>query len=282
MATYTPQLGDTVEDTRRKRVGKVMGFEGPYVQLRPIGGGIEWDAGSDELRPLTLTEALSATMHATTALVLDENAELPSADELNNLTLLYRGHLLLIPEVEEAGLGLPADDTVRHRVHAGVAEARSSASSAIWRIRDGRPTGPTTHPIRRSCAEPDRRQRGGPGERTDRRAFRPDPVAAIPRRRGPGCGRGSRTSFGMTITDLNQIVWLEHPEGRCGEQTDTAVLPTPLVAGQEHVPPYRAVTPGPSPRTGPSRPGRSPVPGRPPVVRVTASRTPPSHCRSPR
>jgi len=67
MATYTPQLGDTVEDTRRKRVGKVMGFEGPYVQLRPIGGGIEWDAGPDELRPLTLTEALSAGVAAANA-----------------------------------------------------------------------------------------------------------------------------------------------------------------------------------------------------------------------
>lgn len=53
-------VGDTVEDTGRKRVGRVMGHVGPYVQLRPIGGGREWDAEPDKLRRLTLSEALSA------------------------------------------------------------------------------------------------------------------------------------------------------------------------------------------------------------------------------
>ncbi|MFI6282598.1 DUF6415 family natural product biosynthesis protein [Streptomyces sp. NPDC050988] len=68
----------------------------------------------------------TATMHATTALMLDEHAELPTADELNNLILLYRGHLmLLIPEVEKAGLGLPEGEPVGRGVHAGVAEART-------------------------------------------------------------------------------------------------------------------------------------------------------------
>ncbi|WP_189785269.1 hypothetical protein [Streptomyces capitiformicae] len=62
MTEYRPKLGDTVEDTGRKRVGKVMGFEGPYVQLRPIGGGVEWDASPEQLRPLTVVEALSAGM----------------------------------------------------------------------------------------------------------------------------------------------------------------------------------------------------------------------------
>jgi hypothetical protein len=57
-----PKLGDTVEDTGCKRVGKVMGFEGPYVQLRPIAGGIEWDACAEKLRPLTVVEALGAGM----------------------------------------------------------------------------------------------------------------------------------------------------------------------------------------------------------------------------
>ncbi len=60
MITYEPLLGDTVEDTDTRRVGKVMGFEGPYVQLRPIGGGVEWDARPAGLRRLALTEALSA------------------------------------------------------------------------------------------------------------------------------------------------------------------------------------------------------------------------------
>lgn len=60
MTVRKPRIGDTVEDTARRKVGKVMGHEGPYVQLRPIGGGKEWDAEPRVLRPLTLTEALSA------------------------------------------------------------------------------------------------------------------------------------------------------------------------------------------------------------------------------
>lgn len=28
-------------------------------------------------------------------------------------------------------------------------------------------------------------------------------------------GSPDQTSFGMTVTDLNQIVWLGHPEGPC-------------------------------------------------------------------
>lgn len=57
---YQPNVGDTVEDTGRRRIGKVMGSDGPYVQLRPIGGGREWDAEPSKLRPLTKGEALSA------------------------------------------------------------------------------------------------------------------------------------------------------------------------------------------------------------------------------
>lgn len=41
MTVYRPSHGDTVEDTTIKRIGKVMGFEGPYVQVRPVGGGLE-------------------------------------------------------------------------------------------------------------------------------------------------------------------------------------------------------------------------------------------------
>ncbi len=57
---YEPRLGDTVEDTAARKFGKVTGFVGPYVQLRPIGGGIEWDARPEKLRPATSEEALSA------------------------------------------------------------------------------------------------------------------------------------------------------------------------------------------------------------------------------
>ncbi|WP_446750441.1 hypothetical protein [Streptomyces sp. AC1-42T] len=37
-----------------------MGHEGPWLQLRPLGGGREWDADPDRLRPLDPAELLSA------------------------------------------------------------------------------------------------------------------------------------------------------------------------------------------------------------------------------
>ena len=62
MTAYKPNLGDTVEDTGTKRVGKVMGFEGLYVQMRPIGGGLEWDAQLENLQPATDAEALRSAV----------------------------------------------------------------------------------------------------------------------------------------------------------------------------------------------------------------------------
>lgn len=35
--------GEYVIDVRDGRLGEVMGREGGYVQLRPVGGGREWD-----------------------------------------------------------------------------------------------------------------------------------------------------------------------------------------------------------------------------------------------
>ncbi|WP_406331492.1 hypothetical protein [Streptomyces sp. NBC_00203] len=60
MTLHEPKLGDTVEDTVTRKIGEVMGFEGPYVQLRPLGGGREWDAKQESLRPVSAVEALSA------------------------------------------------------------------------------------------------------------------------------------------------------------------------------------------------------------------------------
>lgn len=54
-----PQTGDLVYDEATRKVGRVMGHEGPYVQLRPPGGGREWDAHGP-LRPATASERLSA------------------------------------------------------------------------------------------------------------------------------------------------------------------------------------------------------------------------------
>lgn len=55
-----PPIGSFVVDTHTGRVGMVMGHEGPYVQLRPLGGGKEWDCAPDAVRRATAAERLSA------------------------------------------------------------------------------------------------------------------------------------------------------------------------------------------------------------------------------
>ncbi|MEU6066026.1 MULTISPECIES: hypothetical protein [Streptomyces] len=47
-------------DTHTGKLGIVMGHEGPYVQLRPYGGGREWDARPEAVRRATPAERLSA------------------------------------------------------------------------------------------------------------------------------------------------------------------------------------------------------------------------------
>ncbi|MDX3453221.1 hypothetical protein PV396_14875 [Streptomyces sp. ME02-8801-2C] len=55
-----PDVGTYVMDARTGKVGIVMGHEGCYVQLRSYGGGREWDAAPEALRPATPAERLSA------------------------------------------------------------------------------------------------------------------------------------------------------------------------------------------------------------------------------
>ncbi|MGW0711856.1 hypothetical protein ACWD4G_38880 [Streptomyces sp. NPDC002643] len=74
MTVYAPAVGDTVEDTAVRRVGRVMGFVGPFVQLRPVDGGLEWDAEPGGLRCLTRAEALSASVAAANARSRGERA----------------------------------------------------------------------------------------------------------------------------------------------------------------------------------------------------------------
>ncbi|WP_369170506.1 hypothetical protein AB5J49_23030 [Streptomyces sp. R28] len=52
--------GALVVDTKTHKIGYVMGNEGPYLQLRPPGGGREWDADPSVVRPATDTEVLRA------------------------------------------------------------------------------------------------------------------------------------------------------------------------------------------------------------------------------
>ncbi|MFJ3333169.1 MULTISPECIES: hypothetical protein [unclassified Streptomyces] len=54
-------------DTGTGRVGVVMGHEGPYVQLRPLGGGREWDCAPELVRAATPAERLSAATAYTNA-----------------------------------------------------------------------------------------------------------------------------------------------------------------------------------------------------------------------
>ncbi|MFC8671600.1 hypothetical protein ACFUEN_02875 [Streptomyces griseorubiginosus] len=60
-------VGSYVVDTRTGKVGVVMGHEGPYVQLRPYGGGREWDATPDAVREATPVEQPTVTAPATPA-----------------------------------------------------------------------------------------------------------------------------------------------------------------------------------------------------------------------
>ncbi|GAA3292743.1 hypothetical protein [Streptomyces cinereospinus] len=50
-----PPVGVLVKDTDKGKEGEVMGHEGPYVQLRPLGGGREWDADPGALEPVERT-----------------------------------------------------------------------------------------------------------------------------------------------------------------------------------------------------------------------------------
>ncbi|MEU0274893.1 hypothetical protein [Streptomyces sp. NPDC006307] len=55
-----PAVGTAVRDTEADRIGLVMGQEGPYVQLRPLGGGREWDADPSRIEPVGTAELLRA------------------------------------------------------------------------------------------------------------------------------------------------------------------------------------------------------------------------------
>ncbi|MEU4151753.1 hypothetical protein [Streptomyces sp. NPDC026659] len=48
-APEPPAIGTYAMDARNGRIGEVMGREGGRVQLRPIGGGREWDVPPAEL-----------------------------------------------------------------------------------------------------------------------------------------------------------------------------------------------------------------------------------------
>ncbi|MGQ4515176.1 hypothetical protein [Streptomyces sp. DW26H14] len=55
-----PPPRPVVVDEGAGRVGELMGGEGPYVQIRPLGGGREWDAEPAAVRIATPGERLRA------------------------------------------------------------------------------------------------------------------------------------------------------------------------------------------------------------------------------
>ncbi|MEV4948544.1 hypothetical protein [Streptomyces sp. NPDC053755] len=56
----TLPIGSYAVDIRTGKVGTVMGHEGPYLRLRPLGGGREWEAQPDGVREATAAERLRA------------------------------------------------------------------------------------------------------------------------------------------------------------------------------------------------------------------------------
>jgi hypothetical protein len=47
----SPGVGSLMRDTRKDRVGVVMGEIAGLVYLRPVGGGVEWDSRWADLEP---------------------------------------------------------------------------------------------------------------------------------------------------------------------------------------------------------------------------------------
>ncbi|WP_405891648.1 hypothetical protein OG427_21790 [Streptomyces sp. NBC_00133] len=60
--TTRPGIGELGRDTASGRIGVVMGEIDGRVQIRPMRGGIEWDAMPDKVVPLSAREELSARL----------------------------------------------------------------------------------------------------------------------------------------------------------------------------------------------------------------------------
>ncbi|MFE1878562.1 hypothetical protein [Streptomyces diastatochromogenes] len=71
--------GTLLYDPATDRIGEHQDRSGPYAMLRPVGGGREWQADPDALRPATDRERLHAGVRA----VNDRTAALPSPPPLD-------------------------------------------------------------------------------------------------------------------------------------------------------------------------------------------------------
>lgn len=59
-----PERGDFLYDVVARKVGEYRGPAGPYAMLRPIGGGREWQADPEKVRPATRDERITAGVRA--------------------------------------------------------------------------------------------------------------------------------------------------------------------------------------------------------------------------
>ncbi|MFJ3298874.1 hypothetical protein [Streptomyces bacillaris] len=56
-----PETGTLLVDVgHNDRVGEFRGVVGPYWSLRPVGGGVEWEAEPGDVRPADRMEQLRA------------------------------------------------------------------------------------------------------------------------------------------------------------------------------------------------------------------------------
>ncbi|MCP3817106.1 hypothetical protein NLX86_02820 [Streptomyces sp. A3M-1-3] len=57
-----PGIGDLAKDTAKGKIGIIMGAIGGRVQMRPVDGGLEWDALPENVVPPMAREELSARL----------------------------------------------------------------------------------------------------------------------------------------------------------------------------------------------------------------------------
>jgi hypothetical protein len=55
---HTPAIGETAKDIKSGKLGVVKGNDGPYYQMRPLGGGREWDVNPENIREANPDEIL--------------------------------------------------------------------------------------------------------------------------------------------------------------------------------------------------------------------------------
>ncbi|MEU4492650.1 hypothetical protein AB0F96_04110 [Streptomyces sp. NPDC023998] len=58
---YVPAMGEIVKDAAGK-VGEYMGTVYGTSQLRPVGGGVEWDVAQEDIRECSQEERVAAKL----------------------------------------------------------------------------------------------------------------------------------------------------------------------------------------------------------------------------